>query len=189
MTERCLKHKIFISHRGCPICKEIAEIRTDFEMKIVDKNLEIIELKKQLKDLESKELPITVKNAIKYLSRNEKQTILNIYGSQSMLVAVVDHINNMPETPRKAAIKPLFDYIIDTGSTLDSLCDLMAVKMSSEIGATKFNDLIADCSTVVDILGGIKMRSCLTCIKYLDQKAENKIAIKNHIGWKIAIKR
>lgn len=167
---RCKIHNRFIPKTGCPICKQIEDLQNE------------------IKVLQNKQLPNNVIDAISYLSRNEKQTILNIYGAQSMLVAVVDHINKMPETLRKASIKPLFDYIIDTGSILDNLCDLMAVKMSSEIGTNRFNDLIADCSTVVDILSGVKMRSCLTCLKYLDKKAENKIAIRNHIGWKISIK-
>ena len=48
MTERCQFHKIFIPVSGCKICKEINQLKTDYENRIVDKNLEIINLKKQL---------------------------------------------------------------------------------------------------------------------------------------------
>jgi hypothetical protein len=57
----------------------------------------------------------------------------------------------------------------------------MCVKMEKEVGNIAFNDMIADCSTMVDILGGEKMRGCLSCMKYLDRKAENKKAIREEI--------
>lgn len=103
MTERCLKHKIFIGVAGCPICKEIAEIKTDYENRIIDKNLEIISLKKQLDN--------EIENGIRrradcrnYESKQEGQlACVVLHGG---VYFIQHHPKNLHE-PEKARIKPV----------------------------------------------------------------------------------
>ncbi len=124
MTERCLKHKIFISHRGCPICKEIAEIRTDLENRIIDKNLEIIELKKQLNneiEMESGEELIA---GIMKVSKKDNWPVLS-FTVESILYSIIQNLHE-PEKRGLGRLKKQFEIVLDrvqkiNGTGLDVL--------------------------------------------------------------------
>jgi hypothetical protein len=124
MTERCLKHKIFIPSSGCPICKEIAEIRTDFENRIVDKNLEIIELKKQINneiEMESGEELIA---GIMKVSKKDNWPVLS-FTVESILYSIIQNLHE-PEKRGLSRLKKQFEIVLDrvqkiNGTGLDVL--------------------------------------------------------------------
>jgi len=92
MTERCKFHKIFIPTSGCKICKEITEIRTDLENRIIDKNLEIIKLKKQLNneiEMESGEELIA---GIMKVSKKDNWPVLS-FTVESILYRIIQNLH------------------------------------------------------------------------------------------------
>jgi len=167
MTEKCKFHHIFIGVSGCKICKEIAEIRTDFEMKIVDKNLEIIELKKQLS--QSKELTPELKQAIHYLSRNEKPIFTNLFAAESIIASCWDLHLQVPEK-RRAELKPFIDRIMSFCDELNTFNHALAEKASKAMGNAEYNDMIVETIRVLDTASG-KVKNCHTCIHALDRKS------------------
>jgi hypothetical protein len=130
------------------------------------------ELKDKIEQLTSSEVPEAVKFATKYLTRNEKQIMINLLGAQSMLAVLVDHFNKIPEN-RKQAINPLYDYVINICEKVDYLNSEIAEHMAKQLSKKDFENTIADVANVCDFMAG-KIIKCKTCTAWLDNKAKNR---------------
>lgn len=128
--------------------------------------------KSRIEQLESAEVPEIVKFATKYLTRNEKQIMINLLGSQSMLAVLVDHFNKIPEN-RKLTIEPLYDYVINICEKVDYLNAEIAKHMAKQIVNKEFENIITDVASVCDFMAG-KITKCKTCTAWLDNKAKNR---------------
>jgi hypothetical protein len=183
MTERCLKHKIFIPASGCPICKEIEMLKTDHLNAIIDKNLQIQELNQRIntfsKELavftkeatkEAEKLKITdeVKRGIHFLSRNEKSIFMNLFAAESIVMSVNDLYLQIPEK-RRAEVEPFADYIGRLADVMNELDTELANKAVKAMGSKEYNELIIDAIRTLDAAGG-KIKNCEVCIYALDRK-------------------
>ena len=124
MTERCLKHKIFIGVAGCPICKEIAEIKTDYENRIIDKNLEIISLKKQLDNEIIMESGDELIAGIMKVSKKDNWPVMS-FTVECILYSIIQNLHE-PEKRGLSRLKKQFEIILDriqkvNGTGLDVL--------------------------------------------------------------------
>jgi hypothetical protein len=155
---------------GCIIGmqNEISEFKVEIERLKKRKQF----YKSKIEQLESAEVPGTVKFATKYLTRNEKQIMINLLGAQSMLAVLVDHFNKIPAN-RKLAIEPLYDYIINICEKVDYLNAEIAEHMAKQISNKEFENIITDVASVCDFMAG-KITKCKTCTAWLDNKAKNR---------------
>jgi hypothetical protein len=128
--------------------------------------------KDNVEQLKSPKVPEAVKFAIKYLTRNEKQIMINLLGAQSMLAVLVDHFNSIPAN-RKNAILPLYDYVIEICEKVDYLNSEIAEHMAKQLDTKTFNNIINDVASVCDFMAG-KIIKCKTCTAWLDNKAKNR---------------
>lgn len=147
---------------------EISELKVEIERLKERKQF----YKSKIEQLKSAEVSETVKFATKYLTRNEKQIMINLLGAQSMLAVLVDHFNKIPEN-RKLAIEPLYDYVINICEKADYLNAEIAEHMAKQISNKEFENTITDVANVCDFMAG-KITKCKTCTAWLDNKAKNR---------------
>lgn len=117
MTERCPKHHIFIGVAGCPICKEISQIKTDYENRIVDKNLEIISLKKQLENEIEMESGDELIAGIMKVSKKDNWPVLS-FTVESILYSIIQNLHE-PEKRGLSRLKKQFEIILDRVQTVN----------------------------------------------------------------------
>lgn len=124
MTEKCKTHHLYIPNSGCKICKEINQTKTDYENRIIDKNLEIISLKKQLEneiEMESGEELIA---GIMKVSKKDNWPVLS-FTVESILFSIIQNLHE-PEKRGLSRLKKQFEIILDrvqkvNGTGLDVL--------------------------------------------------------------------
>lgn len=156
---RCKIHNRFIGKTGCKICNKIAE------------------LKNRIVELEAKELPAEVKNAIFHMTRNERNIAINCFGSQTILAGIIDFALTMPKDKQKR-IQPLIDYYISIADQLSEINDLLAPQMLKAMGERQYNAMILDTIFMMDVASG-KVKKCDTCINKNDHIKVIKQEIKN----------
>lgn len=145
---RCKIHSCFIGKDGCKICSEIAG------------------LKNKVAELESKNPPEDVKNAIFHMTRNERNIAINCFGSQTILAGIIDFALTMPKDKQKR-IQPLIDYYISIADQLSEINDLLAPQMLKAMGERQYNAMILDTIFMMDLASG-KVKNCDTCINKND---------------------
>lgn len=156
----CQIHKRFIPKSGCPICKEIADLKSQIEGKKI--------------------LPVAVQHAIKYLGRNEKQMVINVWGAQAIVNSNHDLYVLIPEG-RRNGVKPFMDMINKIGDDLESVNQMLAEHMIKQIGKAEYNDMLINCLKHLDIISG-KIKKCDTCIDALDRKRVIRKEVFKEIG-------
>ena len=142
-----------------------------------------VELKREkehIQFLESKELSYEVKQAIKHLTRNEKQLMINLLGGQSMLASVVDSYVKIP-LDKQAKLKPIYDFIIGLAEQIDIFNEASADKWAEVLGVKRYSDTVNDVACTNDFMGG-KISKCHTCTAWLDQKSLNKRIIQQELA-------
>ena len=155
MTERCLKHKIFIGIAGCPFCKEINQLKTDYENRIIDKNLEIINLKKQLDneiEMESGEELIA---GIMKVSKKDNWPVLS-FTVESILYSIIQNLHE-PEKRGLNRLKKQFEIILDrvqkvNGTGLDILKSFWGLDVVCNV-SDRVDSIIAQLNKTGVLLG------------------------------------
>ena len=187
MTQRCEIHHLYMPSSGCKICKEINQLKTDYENRIIDKNLEIISLKKQLdnhheklkrdndflraeiKSVQLKTKDMAVHRAATWLDRNNIDIVRNLWGAESIIASVWDLYFKIPNGQRKTELRPLIDKAIDIAAGLNDINSAIAEKIIRPLGEKAYSDLVVDTIRMLDTLGG-KIKRCETCIDALERK-------------------
>lgn len=155
MTERCLKHKIFIGIAGCPICKEINQLKTDYKNRIIDKNIEIINLKKQLDneiEMESGEELIA---GIMKVSKKDNWPVLS-FTIESILYSIIQNLHE-PEKRGLNRLKKQFEIILDrvqkvNGTGLDILKSFWGLDVVCNV-SDRVDSIIAQLNKTGVLLG------------------------------------
>lgn len=124
MTERCPKHNIFVGVAGCKICKEINQLKTDYENRIIDKNLEIISLKKQLDNEIEMESGDELIAGIMKVSKKDNWPVMS-FTVECILNSIIQNLHE-PEKRGLSRLKKQFEIILDrvqkiNGTGLDVL--------------------------------------------------------------------
>jgi len=186
MQNRCDKHKIFIGKDGCKICNAIAmykdrcwilEEKLKEKQNIIGFAAENIEkLNNKIKKLESKELSDDIKQAIHYLSRNEKPIFTNLFAAESIIASVWDLYLQIPEK-RRLHLKPFIEKVMSFCDTLNVFNTALAEKASKAMGNAEYSDMIIDTIRVLDTAAG-KIKNCEVCIYALDRKKIIKEELK-----------
>jgi hypothetical protein len=155
--------------------KENKNLKSDIEILRLNsdgKDNYIKMLQDEIEWLKSPIPNVEIKESLKSLTRNEKQIMINLLGSQSMLAVLVDHFNKVPEA-RKANLKPLYDYVINICEKVDYLNADIAEHMAKQLDKKEFENIISDVSSVCNFMAG-KITKCKTCTAWLDDKAKNR---------------
>lgn len=124
MTEKCKIHHLFIPNSGCKICKEINQIKTDYENRIIDKNLEIISLKKQLDNEIEMESGDELIAGIMKVSKKDNWPVMS-FTVECILNSIIQNLHE-PEKRGLTRLKKQFEIILDriqkvNGTGLDVL--------------------------------------------------------------------
>jgi hypothetical protein len=168
MPNRCDKHKIFIGKDGCKICNELQDLRNEYHAKCHELIVENEQLREKIKKLESKDLSDDIKQAIHYLSRNEKPIFTNLFAAESIIASVWDLYLQIPEK-RREHLKPFIDKVMSFCDTLNVFNTALAEKASKAMGNAEYQGMIIETIRVLDASSG-KIKNCEVCIHALLRK-------------------
>jgi len=141
---------------------------TDYET-IEKLKAENLKLKAEIQTFKHTTKDLEIHRAATWLTRNEQNIVMNLWGAESIIASVWDMYFNMPDGVKKTNIEPIVTRAMEIATELNMINTAIAEKYSKNLSEKNYTELIIDTIRMLDTLSG-KIRRCETCSDALERK-------------------